>query len=379
MKEWIEHTKHIFSGINYSLLLQILPLLAISSLLIYEINPRLFEKQLLYYAVGTAALFITILIPWRKIIWWFIPLMYIINLLLLFAVDVAGKTILGAQRWLEIPGTSLTIQPSEFVKVSVIMMLAYLISKRPPPESGYGLIGFIKLSLVILIPFVLIAKEPDLGTALVLLITGYSILFIIGVNWKIWVAIIIAVGSSAPLLYSQLHDYQKKRISDFVNEPSYHVQQALIAIGSGGIEGKPKEEATQTQLKFLPISSSDFAFAYLGERFGFRGMVVVIALYVALILHLFVIAIRNNTDFLIKTVASGIGFLIFIYMSVNIYMIIGLAPVVGVPLPMFSHGGTSFIIFAVIIGILQNLLAFKKYLLYNYDSKISMTPAESPS
>ena len=379
MNHWFRYDRRIFKYFDYTLMIQILPLLAISSFLINEINPALFKKQMLYYGIGAVAFFVSSFIPWRKIIWWFVPIFYTMNLLLLLAVDLVGKTILGAQRWLEIPGTGLTIQPSEFVKVSVIMMLAYLISKKPPQEEGYGLMSFIKLSLIILIPFLLIAKEPDLGTALVLLITGYGILFVTGINWKIWVILSIAVGFTAPVLYSHLHDYQKKRITDFIGKPSYHVQQALIAIGSGGVKGKEKDEATQTQLKFLPISSSDFIFAYLGERFGFTGMVTVIILYILLILHLFAISIRNSTDYMVRTFSSGIALLIFIYMGVNIYMIIGLAPVVGVPLPMFSHGGTSFIIFAVIFGILQNLLAFKKFLMYNPDSKISMTPTETES
>jgi rod shape determining protein RodA len=381
MNRWMQYDRRILKYFNFSLMIQIIPLLVISSYLVNEINPLLFKKQMLYYAIGAAAFFISCFIPWRKILWWFIPIFYTVNLLMLLAVDLVGKVILGARRWIEIPGIGLTVQPSEFIKVSVIMMLAYMINKKPPASEGYGFLTFIKLSVIIMVPFLLIAKEPDLGTALVLLLTGYGILFLIGVNWKVWVAIAVAIGLSAPVLYSHLHDYQKKRITDFLGQPSYHVQQALIAIGSGGLEGKDKDDATQTQLKFLPISSSDFIFAYLGERFGFVGMVTVVALYILLILHLIYIAIWNSTDYLIRTFASGIAFLIFIYMGVNIYMIIGLAPVVGVPLPMFSHGGTSFIIFAVIFGILQNLLAFKKYLMYNSgsDSKISMTPAEKPS
>jgi len=319
MNKWLTYDKQILKYFNYFLMIQILPLLGISSLLVYEINPLLFKKQMLYYGVGAVAFFISAFIPWRKILWWFVPIVYVINLLMLLAVDLVGKTILGAQRWLEIPGIGLTIQPSEFVKVSVIMMLAYMIHIKPPPESGYGLVRFIKLSLVILIPFLLITKEPDLGTALVLLITGYGILFMIGINWKIWLAIIVAVGLSAPLLYSNLHDYQKKRITDFLGKPSYHVQQALIAIGSGGLKGKKKDEATQTQLKFLPISSSDFIFAYLGERLGFVGMVTVISLYILLIIHLIMIAIWNSTDYLVRTFASGLAFLIFIYIIPNYF------------------------------------------------------------
>jgi len=342
MDSRFETKKSVFRHFSYFLMLQVVPLFVISSYLIKEINEHLFTKQMIYYAIAAIVFFVSAFIPWRRIIWWFVPLFYLLNLGLLFAVELIGKSILGAKRWIEIPGIGLTIQPSEFIKVSVIMMLGYLISRRPPEEKGYGLLHFIKLSIVIVIPFLLIAKEPDLGTALVLLITGYGILFVVGINWKIWVTILVVLGFTAPLLYGQLKPYQKKRISDFVGKPSYHVKQALIAIGSGGLEGQAKEDATQTQLKFLPVSSTDFIFAYLGERFGFKGMMVVIGLYILLIFNLLYISAKHATDYYIKTFASGLAFLLFVYMGVNIYMVIGLAPVVGLPLPMFSHGGTSY-------------------------------------
>lgn len=372
MESWFDFDKRIFKHFSYFLILQVIPLLVISSYLIHEINPHLFTKQMVYYFIGAMAFIVSAFIPWRRILWWFVPVFYLGNLGLLIAVEFVGKSILGAQRWIEIPGVGLTIQPSEFIKVSVIMMLGYLASKKPPQEKGYGLFNFIKLSIIIVVPFLLIAKEPDLGTALVLLITGYGILFVIGINWKIWVTLFVVLGFSAPLLYGQLKPYQKKRVTDFIGKPSYHVRQALIAIGSGGLEGKSKEEATQTQLKFLPVSSTDFIFAYLGERFGFKGMITVIIFYMLLIFNLLYISAKYANDYLIKAFASGLAFLFFVYMGVNIYMVIGLAPVVGLPLPMFSHGGTSFIIFAVIFGILQNLIAFKDYSRYNSDSKITM-------
>ena len=372
MESWFDFDRRIFKHFSYSLIIQVIPLFVISSFLIYEINHHLFVKQMIYYIIATVAFVISAFMPWRQIMWWFVPLYYLLNLGMLIAVEFIGKSILGAQRWIEIPGTGITLQPSEFMKVSVIMMLGYLMSKNPPDEEGYGLWGFIKLSIVILIPFLLIAKEPDLGTALVLLIAGYGVLFVVGINWKIWATIFIILGLSAPLLYGQLKPYQKKRVSDFVGKPSYHVKQALIAIGSGGMDGKTKENSTQTQLKFLPVSSTDFIFAYLGERFGFKGMITVIVLYALLIFNLLYISARYANDYLIKAFSSGLAFLFFVYMGVNIFMIIGLAPVVGLPLPMFSHGGTSFIIFAVIFGILQNLIAFKDYSRYNSDSKITM-------
>ncbi len=373
MNGWFDFDKRVFKYFNYLLIIQIIPLLAISSVLIKEINPNLFTKQMVYYFIAALAFFIALIIPWRRILWWFVPLFYIANLSMLVAVEVVGKSILGAKRWIELPGIHLTIQPSEFMKVAVIMMLAYLINRKPPPKNGYGFFDFIKLSLVIIIPFYLIAREPDLGTGLVLLIAGFGILFIVGINWKIWLILLILAGAGAPLVYQYgLKDYQKTRIQDAIHKPSYQVRQALIAIGSGGMEGKSKEEATQTQLKFLPVSSTDFIFAYLGERFGFKGMLAVIGLYILLILNLLYISAKYSSDYHIKTFASGLAFLFFVYMGVNIYMIIGMAPVVGLPLPMFSHGGTSFIIFAIIFGILEHLIAFKDYNRYTSDSKITM-------
>jgi rod shape determining protein RodA len=373
MESWFDFDKRIFKHFSYLLILQLIPLFVISSYLVYEINPHLYNKQMIYYFIAAIVFFVSAFIPWRRIIWWFVPIFYVANLGLLIAVEFIGKSILGAKRWIEIPGIGVTIQPSEFIKVAVIMMLGYLISRKPPDEKGYGLLDFIKLSIVIIIPFIIIAKEPDLGTALVLLIAGYGILFIVGINWKIWVTLAILAGAGAPLVYEYgLKPYQKTRIQDALNKPSYQVRQALIAIGSGGLEGKSKKEATQTQLKFLPVSSTDFIFAYLGERFGFKGMLTVIGLYILLIFNLLYISAKYANDYLIKTFASGLAFLLFVYMGVNIYMIIGMAPVVGLPLPMFSHGGTSFIIFAVIFGILQNLIAFKDYSRYTSDSKIIM-------
>jgi len=372
MKNWFQFDRRILQQFNFILILQLIPLFVISSYLVYEIQPRLFQKQMMYYGVSAVVFLIAFLIPWRQYKW-LIPLSYWINLLLLLSVELFGKSILGAQRWIEIPFIGLTIQPSEFIKITVLLMLGYIITRNPPPKIGYGFKMFIKLSFYILLPFVLIAKEPDLGTALVLLLTGFGVLFVIGVQARIWIILILIIGLSAPLLYTHgLKPYQKQRIANFIGKPSYHVQQSLIAIGSGGMHGQDREDATQTQLKFLPVSSTDFIFAYLGERFGFVGIISVLFFYIWLIIHLLQIAISNAKDYFVKVLASGIAFLFFIYMGVNISMTIGLAPVVGLPLPMISHGGTSFIIFAFLFGILENLLAFRFYFMYNSDSKITM-------
>jgi rod shape determining protein RodA len=373
-EEIVDYFRKIPQNFNYVLLFQVLPLLIVSSILVKEIDPRLFQKQMIYYVVGALSLVTAAFIPWQRILWWFAPVSYVINLALLLAVKFVGISILGAKRWIHVPGTPFTLQPSEFIKISVILMLAYLIRRYPPPEEGYGLWSFLRLSIVVLVPFFLIAIEPDLGTAMVLLMTGFGIIFLAGIRWRVTIGLLVAaviVGWGA-WEFDIIKPYQKKRIEDFLGKPSYHVRQALIAIGSGGLKGKPKDDATQTQLKFLPISSSDFIFAYLGERFGFWGMLIVIGTYILLIVHLLRISRIYEDDYAVRAVASGLAFLIFIYMGVNIYMIIGMAPVVGVPLPMFSHGGTSFIIFAVLFGILLNLIAFKRYFQYNADARITM-------
>ena len=361
---WID--RRIITHFDFALILLILPLLILSNMLISEVSETLASKQLIYYGVGAAAFLLAFFAPIREYRW-LIPALYWFNIALLIAVDLFGVSKLGAQRWLQIPFTSFTIQPSEIFKPAFILMLAYLIQQNPPPRGGYGWKEFAKISFYILLPFFLIAKEPDLGTALILLIIGYGVLFLVGVNWRIWVTLAILIALIAPFAYKYLlHDYQKKRIQDLLGEkPSYHVRQSIIAIGSGGLRGKPKEEATQTQLRFLPIATSDFIFAYFVERFGFFGALGLVALYALLILHIFSLYFKLEQDYFTKVVAVSIALLLFTYMSVNIAMTIGLAPVVGVPLPLFSYGGSSFVTFMVLLGILEHLLAFRFKFLYN--------------
>ena len=357
--------KRIISHFNFELILLILPLVFLSHHLISEINVILAHKQLIYFSLSALAFVIVFIIPFRKLLH-LIPIIYWFGIFLLLCVELFGITKLGASRWLSIPGTGMTIQPSELFKPAFLLMLAFLIHKRPPPKDGYNFKDFLYFSFYILLPFILIAKEPDLGTALVLLLVGYGVLFLIGINWKILASLALILAISSPLIYTYLiKDYQKKRIHDFISEePSYHVKQSMITIGSGGITGKTKDQATQTQLKFLPIATSDFIFAFLVERSGFLGALGIILVYVMLILHLLSLSIFN-TDYFIKVVTVAISFMIFIYMGVNISMTIGYAPVVGVPLPMFSYGGSSFLNFMILFAIMQNLITFKYKDLYD--------------
>jgi rod shape determining protein RodA len=363
--------RRILAQFDFFSILLIIPLVIISHWLIGEAVPALAQKQTAYIGIASIVFVFVFLLPIRRMSW-IIPFIYWANIALLFAVEFLGHSRLGAQRWIDIPFINATIQPSEFVKPALILMLAYLIHKNPPPTTGYRIKDFSKISFYILLPFVLIVKEPDLGTALVLLLIGYGVLFFIGTYWKIWATIFAALLLIAPLSYKfLLHDYQRTRITDFMSEkPSYHVQQSMIAIGSGGLTGKAKDEATQTQMKFLPIATSDFIFAFLVERTGFLGALGVILIYVMLILHLMSLSVYNK-DYFIKVVTISISFMIFIYMGVNISMTMGYAPVVGVPLPMFSYGGSSFINFMILFAIMQNLIAFRYKDMYDVRGKKS--------
>ena len=351
---------------DFFLLLLLIPFIGISLFLVNEISHKLFLKEIAYISIGFVVFLIIYFIPIRKLLW-LIPIIYWLNIALLFLVDLFGIKILGAKRWLKIPFTHITIQPSEFMKTTLLLMLGYLIYKHPP-RPVYNLKEFLKLSTFILIPFILIAKEPDLGTATILLIIGFGVLFIVGVDKKIWISLALLSVVIIPVYYKFfMKEYQKKRIEHFLNQPSYHVKQSLIAIGSGGLKGKSKEEATQTQLKFLPIASSDFIFAYYVERFGFLGAALLIFWYFLLIAYLLFKANSFKKDYFAKVMYAGVALMIFIYSYINMSMTMNLAPVVGVPLPLLSHGGTSFINFMILFGILENLL--KKEFIHTHGVK----------
>lgn len=358
--------RRIFIHFDYILPFLLIPIVVMSYFLVKEVSPDLAQKQVVYFSIGLVTFIFFFLLPIRRLLW-IVPIFYWFNILLLLSVKFFGVTKLGAQRWLEIPFVHFTLQPSETMKIAFILMLGYLIKTHPPEhEEGYDLNMFLKLSIYILIPFVLILIQPDLGSALILLFVGYGVLFIIGVNPRIWISIALLIAVSAPILYNSLHDYQKTRIKDFLAEkPSYHVRQSIIAIGSGGINGQEVSEATQTQLKFLPIATSDFIFSYFVERHGFVGGVTLILVYVLIIMHLVMILLYMKGDYLIQVFAGALTFLFFFYTGVNIAMTIGYAPVVGLPLPMFSYGGSSFLTFTILIGILENLLSFRHDTLYD--------------
>lgn len=362
--------RRILAHFDFLIPLLITPIILLSLFLIYELGSSLLYKQLFYISASFGVAYVVFFIPFRKLskgIYFF----YWFCILLLLLVEFMGTKKLGAQRWIEIPFTPFSIQPSEILKIALMLMLALVIRQNPPPKDGYDWQEFSRISLLILLPFFIILAQPDLGTALTVLFMGFGMLFLIGVNKKIWITLTLVFAIASPLIYQYgIRDYQKKRIHDFLSEkPSHQVNQSIIAIGAGGLRGKNKDEATQSQLKFLPIATSDFIFAYYMERFGFLGGISLIGIYMFLIFHILSYCLLNAKDYFLKVVSSCIAILFFVYMSVNIAMTIGFAPVVGLPLPLFSYGGTSFMTFILMLAILENLLAFRFDLKYNSPSR----------
>lgn len=348
----------ITTHFDYVLILLILPLVFTSLYLLSETSQTLLIRQSSYAFLGIFIFLFIFFIPFRYL-YKGVVVFYIICILLLLAVEVIGTTKLGAQRWINIGGFSL--QPSEPVKIAVVLFLAHYVQKNPPPQDGYGWIEFFKISVFILIPFFLILIEPDLGSAIIVLVMGYGMLFIIGVHKKVWLTCIIAGLLFSPIAFKfVLKPYQVDRIMKLVSgNTSSQVQQSLIAVGSGGLTGRNYEYATQANLKFLPVATSDFIFAHFAERFGFLGSCALIALYLFIVLHLLSFCFLDSQDYFLKVIASCLAMLFFVYTSVNIAMTIELAPVVGIPLPLFSYGGSSFITFVILIAMFENATTFR--------------------
>lgn len=358
--------RKVFSHFDYLIVFTSAPIVLLSLHLIFEVDNTLTIKQLFYIAFTLVVSCLIFILPLRRLLW-IAPILYWGAIVLLLSVEIFGVDRWGARRWLEIPFIGMSVQPSEIMKIALIMMMAYNINNDPPPPEGYNLKQFLKHSFFILLPVVLVKIQPDLGTSVIIFICGYAILFIVGIHKRILMASCALLLIALPIVYMSLSDYQLKRIESFIgandnSDSAYQVQQSIIAIGSGGLMGKKVEEATQAQLKFLPVPESDFIFAYFCERYGFVGGFMLLLLYGMLILQLISLSHQYRKDRILQVVAASIGILIFIHLSVNVLMVMKLAPVVGIPLPFFSYGGSSFLTFGILFAVLENLLAFK----YNF-------------
>jgi rod shape determining protein RodA len=288
-----------------------------------------------------------------------VPL-YAASVLLLVAVALGGTMVNGSRRWLNL-GIG-RFQPSELMKIALPLMLAWYFQKR---EARLAFGDFIVAAVLIALPVWLIKREPDLGTALMIGASGFYVLYLAGLSWKIMLGLAAAAGAAAPLVWPHLHDYQQERILTFIDparDPlgaGYHSSQASIALGSGGVIGKGWLNGTQTHLDFLPERHTDFIFAVFGEEFGLIGNTVLLLLYLLLIGRALMITANASTLFT-RLLAGAITLMFFTYAFVNMAMVSGLLPIVGVPLPLVSYGGTALVSLFVGLGILMNVQANRK-------------------
>ncbi|MEI7574852.1 MAG: rod shape-determining protein RodA [Methylotenera sp.] len=286
--------------------------------------------------------------------------LYILGVLLLIAVELFGSISHGAQRWLNLGFTK--IQPSEVMRIAMPMMLAWYFSKR---DSKPVVTDFVVAGIFLLVPVALVMKQPDLGTSLLITASGFYVLFLAGLSWKLLVGGVVAFGASTPILWSMLHDYQRRRIEilfDPTQDPlgsGYHTIQAIIAIGSGGAAGKGWLNGTQAQLDFLPERTTDFIFAVFSEEFGLLGNLLLLGLFTLIILRGLVIASQAQSTFG-RLLAGSISLTFFTYAFVNMGMVSGILPIVGVPLPLISYGGTSMVMLCLSLGILMSIQTHKK-------------------
>ncbi|MDH5396393.1 MAG: rod shape-determining protein RodA [Gammaproteobacteria bacterium] len=289
------------------------------------------------------------------------PWIFGIGLLMLVAVLLLGEIGKGAQRWLNLG--IFRFQPSELMKIAVPVMAAWYLAEAPLPPRGTRL--FIA-SVIVIVPTLLIAKQPDLGTALLIASSGIFVLLLSGLRWKLILSVLTLMAASAPIFWNYLlHDYQRQRILTFINPETdplgsgYHIIQSTIAIGSGGIYGKGWLNGTQSHLDFLPERSTDFIFAVFSEEFGFLGILLLLAIYIAVISRGIIIAV-NAQDTFSRLVAGSLTLTFFVYVFVNIGMVSGILPVVGLPLPLISYGGTSMVTIMAAFGILMSIQTHRK-------------------
>ncbi len=350
--------------IDFPLFFGILVLCLIGLVVLYSAGGQdinLVYRQATKLLIALVGMVIVAQLPPAGIARWSFGL-YLFGIVLLILVIFYGDVGKGAQRWLDLE--IFRFQPSELMKLSVPMMVAfYLADKSLPPRFTRVL----AVSVLITIPVLLIAKQPDLGTALLVATAGFSVLFIAGISWRL-LTIMGGLGAAgAPILWHFMHDYQKRRVLTFLNPENdplgagYHIIQSKIAIGSGGFYGKGWLNGTQSHLEFLPERSTDFIFAVFCEEFGMLGVLFLLCIYLFIISRGLYIAINAQHTFG-RLLASGLTLTFFVYIFVNMGMVTGQLPVVGVPLPLVSHGGTSMVTLMIGFGIIMAIHTHRRFL-----------------
>jgi len=314
------------------------------------------QRQASFLGAGYVMMFVVAQIKAPTLRRW-LPWVYGIGVLMLIATELVGVGAKGAQRWLAIPGLP-RFQPSELAKLMVPLAVAsYLAATGAPPRFKQVAISLV----IIFVPMVLVLMQPDLGTSLLVAVAGIIVLFLAGLGWIYVAAVIAAVSTAAPIMWSYvLYDYQKQRVLTLLDPESdklgagWNIIQSKTAIGSGGIYGKGWLQGTQSHLNFLPEGHTDFIIAVLSEEFGYRGVLILLMAYLLLIGRCLMIAI-NAQDSFSRLIVGGITLTFFVYICVNMGMVSGVLPVVGVPLPLVSQGGTSLISLLVGFGIVMSV------------------------
>jgi rod shape determining protein RodA len=317
------------------------------------------SNQIINMLVALVIMWLVANIPLQQIMRLALP-MYIVGLVLLIGVALFGEINNGARRWLNIGVTR--IQPSELMKIAIPLMMAWYFDKH---EITLRLKDYLGATVLLMLPVLLILRQPDLGTALLITASGFYVLFLAGLSWRIIAGLVIAAAASLPVFWSIMHDYQRRRIMTLL-DPSqdplgagYHTIQSTIAIGSGGIVGKGWQNGTQAQLDFLPEQSTDFIFAVFSEEFGLIGNTILLFLYLIVIARCMVITVNASTQFT-RLIAGSITLTFFTYIFVNMGMVSGILPIVGVPLPLISYGGTSMVTMLLGFGILMSIQTHPK-------------------
>lgn len=324
-------------------------------------NPTMITQQILRYILGFVVMIILAQIHpryYRAIAPW----LFAAGLAMLIAVMLVGVVQNGARRWLHVG--LFRFQPSEIMKVAMPMMLAWFLSdkKLPPKLWVLAVCG-----LILLVPIALILKQPDLGTGLVVLVSGASVLLLAGIRWRFIVFLLLIMAVSAPLVWKHMHDYQRQRVITFLDPQSdplgtgYHIIQSKIAIGSGGFFGKGWLHGTQSHLEFLPEHATDFIFAVIGEEFGLLGGLVLIGIALAIMMRCLYISSQAQDTFS-RLLAGSLSILFFLSFFVNIGSVTGIVPVVGIPLPLVSYGGTAMVTFLASFGIIMSIHTHRKLL-----------------
>ena len=355
-----------FLYLNWPLALLLVAVASIGFLMLYSVAggniERWAEPQMKRFGAGFFAMIVVAMVPiwfWRNVS----AVAYTISLILLLAVELFGEVGMGAQRWINLG--FMRLQPSELMKITLVMLLAAYYDWLPLKKISHPLWVAIPVGLIML-PTALVLNQPDLGTSILLLAGGGAVMFMAGVHWAYFatviaagVSLITAVFQSRGTAWQLLKDYQYRRIDTFLDpaadplDAGYHITQSKIALGSGGWTGRGFMQGTQSRLNFLPEKHTDFIFTTLSEEFGFVGAAALLMLY-ALIIIFCIISAMNNANRYGALLTLGVAMTFFLFFSVNMAMVMGLIPVVGVPLPLVSYGGSAMLVLMVAFGLVQS-------------------------